>query len=155
LRFSTRPQGTVTELYDGLRTQIARIIVEIHKLELDLPENRSVLWLDQESAQVEHDLHSTTLRVEKLIRRGKLKPDAATSFLNDSGYAYNAMRDLIKASRSYYIERDSSMAEVEKLLSKKTSALETFTPNINVMKIASMRIGVAMNESELEICRWA
>jgi len=116
LRYTTRYEGAVTELYDGLRTEIARILVEIRKLELADPEERSSLWLDQEQAQIEEDARETTRHIDRLIRTGKIKPNAATSFLNDSAYAYGAMRQLIKAARAYYIERDSSVAEVEKLL---------------------------------------
>jgi phosphate:Na+ symporter len=116
LRYTVRDQGAVTELYDGLRTEIARILLEIRKLELAEPEDRSALWLDQEQAQIEEDARKTTRRIDRFIRTGALKPNAATSFLNDSAYAYGAMRQLIKAARGYYIERDSSMAEVEKLL---------------------------------------
>ena len=117
LRYTTRHQGVVTELYDGLRTEIARIAVEIHKLEGTAPEERSALWLDQERVEVEEAARSTTARVDDLIRSGGLSARAATSFLNDSGYAYGAMRELIEAARSYYIERDDAMAEVERLLS--------------------------------------
>ncbi len=116
LRYTVRSQGKVTELYDGFRTEIARIVVEIRKLGLATPEERSALWLDQERAQIEENIRSTSRRVETLIRQGDLSPSAATSFLNDSGYAYGAMRQLIEAARSYYIERDSAMAEVERLL---------------------------------------
>ena len=116
LAYTTRSRGTATRLYDGLRTEIARIVVEIHKLNLQPPEDRSALWLDQERAQIEEDSLATAKRVDRLIRDGKLSPDAATSFLNDSNYAYSAMRDLIEAARSYYIERDSALAEVERLL---------------------------------------
>ncbi|MFC6639738.1 Na/Pi cotransporter family protein [Sulfitobacter sp. JBTF-M27] len=124
LRYTTRPQGAVTELYDNLRTEIARISVEIRKLELTEPENRSALWLDQERAQIEDASRSTTDRVDMLIRSGQLSATAATSFMNDSTYAYSAMRDLIEAARRYYIERDSSMAEVERLLSLDEEELE-------------------------------
>ena len=41
---------------------------------------------------------------------------AATSFLNDSNYAYSAMRDLLDAARAYYIETEGAMAEVERIL---------------------------------------
>ena len=116
LRYTVRPQGAVTELYDGLRTEIARIVAEIQKLDLAEPEDRSALWLDQERAQIEDDARSTTRRIDALIRKGELKADAATSFLNDSGYAYGAMRLLIEAARTYYVERNSAMAEVERLL---------------------------------------
>jgi phosphate:Na+ symporter len=117
LRYTVRSQGATTELYDDLRTEIARITVEIRKLGLSEPENRSALWLDQERAQIEEDARMTLQRVDALIRKRALNANAATSFMNDSGYAYGAMRDLIEAARSYYIERDSAMAEVEQLLS--------------------------------------
>lgn len=117
LNYTTRPKGAVTELYDSLRSEIARIAVEIRKMELAAPEDRSGLWLDQERAQIEDAMRQTTHRVDELIRAGDLSPGAATSFMNDSGYAYGAMRQLIEAARSYYVERDSSMAEVESLLS--------------------------------------
>ena len=117
LRYTVRLQGAPTELYDDLRTEIARITVEIRKLGLTEPEDRSALWLDQERARIEDDSRLTSKRVDALIRKGELKPAAATSFMNDSGYAYDAMRDLIEAARSYYIQRDSAMAEVERILS--------------------------------------
>jgi phosphate:Na+ symporter len=117
LRYSVRSQSATTELYDELRTEIARIAVEIRKLGLTEPENRSALWLDQERAQIEADARMTSQRVDALIRRRALNATDATSFMNDSGYAYDAMRDLIEAARSYYIEPDSAMAEVEQLLS--------------------------------------
>lgn len=117
LRYTVRNQSATTELYDELRTEIARIAVEIRKLGLTAPENRSALWLDQERAQIEADARMTSQRVDALIRRRALNATDATSFMNDSGYAYGAMRDLIEAARSYYIEPDSAMAEVEQLLS--------------------------------------
>jgi phosphate:Na+ symporter len=114
--YTTRQQGTVTELYDGLRTEIARIVVEIHKLGLADPEARSTLWLDQEWAQVEEDSHAATQKIDRLIRDRKIGAGAATSFLNDASYGYSAMRRLIGVARAYYLEPDKAIAEVEKLL---------------------------------------
>jgi phosphate:Na+ symporter len=116
LRYTTKPQGAVTRLYDGLRGEIARILVEIHKLEIAAPEERTALWLDQERVMVEEDERLANRRVDELIRTGELKADQATSFLNDSGYAYAAMRDLIEAAQRYYGERGSAAAEVERIL---------------------------------------
>ena len=116
LRYTVRRHGATTELYDELRTELARIAVEIRKLGLTEPKNRSALWLDQERAQIEEDARKKSQRVDALIRKGALNATAATSFMNDSSYAYGAMRDLIEAARNYYIERESAMAEVERLL---------------------------------------
>ena len=109
-------QGVITELYNELRTEIARIIVEIRKLELADPDDRSSLWLDRERVQVEQDAKNTNARVEKLIRSRKIDAFMATSFLNDSGYAYAAMRDLLTAARIYYDETTGAMAEIEEIL---------------------------------------
>jgi phosphate:Na+ symporter len=117
LRYTLQPQGAVTELYDDLRTEIARILAAIQKFGVEDPDERSSLWLDQELAQIEADAQKTSRRIDVLIRTSDLKPDAATSFLNDSAYAYGAMRQLIEAARIYYSERDSALAEVEQLLS--------------------------------------
>lgn len=116
LRYASRPQGRVTELYDALRIGIARIIAGIRDLEDADPRERSTLWLDHERAQIEEHARSTTRELESMIRRNELSATAATSFLNDSGYAYGAMRQLVDAARSYYAERDTSMAEVERIL---------------------------------------
>ncbi|MDV7145360.1 Na/Pi symporter [Tropicimonas sp. TH_r6] len=114
--YTSRPQGEATDLYNGLRTEIARILVEIHDLDESDTEIRSSLWLDEERVQIERDRRNTTRMIERLIRDQAIGATTATSFLNDSGYAYEAMSDLIEAARVYYIETEGAMAEVERIL---------------------------------------
>ncbi|MFD0980455.1 Na/Pi cotransporter family protein [Tropicimonas aquimaris] len=114
--YTTHPKGTATDLYNGLRTEIARILVEIDDLERSDPEMRSSLWLDDERIQVERDRKNSTRLVEELIRDRRIGAATATSFLNDSDYAYAAMTDLIEAARVYYIETEGAVAEVERIL---------------------------------------
>ncbi|MEB8389098.1 Na/Pi symporter [Rhodobacteraceae bacterium KMM 6894] len=124
-RYTVRPQGSVTDLYNGLRTEIARILVEIENLDRADPENRSRLWLDEERVHVESDKHDMNHRIETLIRDGRISPTAATSVLNDSSYAYDAMRELIEAGRTYYVSTDSAVSEVEKMLEIEEDDIET------------------------------
>ncbi len=123
-RFTSRPQGVVTELYDQMRADLARIVVEIHQLELAQPDQRSGLWLDQERGQVEEAARSTTRDIDMLIRRRGLDTASATSFINDSGYAYGAMRHLLEAARSFYLDRDTALAEVERMLALEDDELD-------------------------------
>ena len=116
-KYTQTRQGEITDLYNGLRAEIGRILVEIHKLERSDPKDRSSLWLDQERIQVERDAKETNTRIEALIRDRRLDAAKATSFLNDSDYAYSLMRDLLGAARAYYIESEEAMAEVEHILS--------------------------------------
>ena len=124
-RYTTRPQGSVTDLYNGLRTEIARILVELEKLDRLAPEDRSRLWLDEERIHIESDKRDTNHRIEALIRDERINATAATSFLNDSSYAYGAMRELIDAGRSYYVATDSAVAEVEKIFEIEEEDIET------------------------------
>lgn len=114
--YTIRPQGTATEIYNDLRAEIARILVEIRKLDQTEAEDRSTLWLDHERIQIEKDRETTSRRIEALIRDGKLDATVATSFLNDSDYAYSAMRDLVEAARAFYVEPNDAIAEVERIL---------------------------------------
>lgn len=116
VRFTTRPQGAVTELYDGLRAEIARVVVEFRALGLADPEERSALSLDETRAEIEDAARSTTRRIDALIRARAIDGAAATSFLNDSGYAYGAIRELIAAAQAYFVDQDRAVAEVEQLL---------------------------------------
>lgn len=124
LRYTVLDQGTITDLYDTVRTQIARILVEIEKLGATETNERSALWLDQERVQIVEDSKATSRRIDKLIRAGGLSPVAATSFLNDSGYGYAAMRELIEAARVFYREQEGAMAEVEDLLALSDEEIE-------------------------------
>lgn len=125
--YTASPKGAMTDLYNGLRTEIARILVEIDKLDRADPEHRSHLWLEEERVHAENAYLSTSTRIEELIRTGQISAQAATSFLNDSSYAYSAMRELIEAARRYYVEKDSAVAEVEQIIAMDDDEVENFT----------------------------
>lgn len=114
--FTKVSHGTITLLYNGLRSEIARILIEMHKLDESDPDLRSSLSLDEERITVERARKATTETVEELLLDGRISANEATSFLNDSGYAYQAMNDLIEAARVYYLETEGGMAEVERIL---------------------------------------
>jgi phosphate:Na+ symporter len=81
------------------------------------PEERSSLWMEEELVQIEQGQRDRSRKVEELLSKGELSPEAATSFLNDSGYAYDAMRDLVGAARGYYVEKNTAVADVERIIS--------------------------------------
>ena len=125
--FTTRPMGAATDLYNGLRTEMARILVELNKLDATSPEDRSSLWLDEELVQVRKDRKNSMQIIEAHIRDDTLDVQAATSFLNDSDYAYFAMKELLQAAQTFYEDREGGMAEVERLLMLDEEDLEAFS----------------------------
>ncbi len=125
--YTSRPQGKVTDLYNGLRTEIARILVELHKLDQVEPSERSRLWLDEERIQIKRARKNTTNKIEALIRSDEIDAQTATSFLNDSTYAYRAMRDLLAAALIYSVETEGALAEVERILTLDEDEVDEMT----------------------------
>ena len=126
IRYTKEHAGVMSELYNELRTEIARILVEIYRLENADPENRSNLWLEEERLHIEDEFRHTSKRIENLIHNNEITAQDATSFLNDSNYAYGAMRELIEAACVYYVERDSAVAEVEQIIGLDDEELEEY-----------------------------
>ena len=116
-KFTVQPQGVAGELYNEMRLQLAEILREIETYERAEQSERTALWLDETRVEVERNYKQASRRIDSLIREKKLRAEQATSFLNDSGYAYNAMRNLIDVARELYIERIPALAEVERILS--------------------------------------
>ena len=78
----------------------------------------------EERARVRQEKKKDRLRVEELIRLGEMDPHTATSFLNDAGYAYRAMKEMLEGARLLYSEPDGAMAEVERLLTMDEDVLD-------------------------------
>ena len=123
-RFTRSDHGEATRLYNSLRTELARILIELDDLARADPEERSVLWLEEERERIRHEKRMRRLLVEELIRSGELDPHTATSFLNDVGYGYRAMKELLEGARLLYSEPDGAMAEVERLLTMDEDVLD-------------------------------
>ncbi len=114
--FTATDHGDISALYDGLRIEIAEILVALHELGETPIADRSVLWLDDERARIKRDKTQTGSVVEGLMREQALTATVSTSFMNDANYAYRAMKELVDAARLYYGEREGPLAEVERLL---------------------------------------
>ncbi len=115
-RFTSLPQGAVTELYDQLRLDIAQILVEIARLDQLPAEARSSLSLEEERRALEAEQQALAGRLEGLLQTRRITAAHATSLLNDSGYALEASRNLVQAAQQVFRPIDRAEAEIERLL---------------------------------------
>ncbi len=124
-RFTETDQGEITRLYNRIRTELARMIVEAKKMADADPEMRSSLWLEEERLRAKKVKAELGDYVEKLMIKGALTGPQATSFLNDAAYGYRAMKDIIDATRFLYSEQQGPMAEIEHILAADEDDIET------------------------------
>ena len=115
-QFTSADHGEVTRLYNRIRTELARMIVEARLMADADPETRSSLWLEEERARAKTVKAELGEYVEGLMMQGALSGLEATSFLNDAAYGYRAMKDIIDATRFLYAEYEGPMAEIERIL---------------------------------------
>lgn len=115
-RFTVLPHGDVTELYQVLRRDIAAILIALVRLTDAGPRDRSSLSLLEERRTLENQSRLLTQRLEGLLQTRRISAEDATSFLNDSGYAFDAMRALIAAAKNIFRPEDTAEAEIERLL---------------------------------------
>lgn len=115
-RFTEHQQGEVTLLYDALRTEIANTLVAIEALEQTPPETRSSLWISEERRALRETARQVNERVQGLLQTRRLSAADATSFLNDSRYAQEAMEAMLDAAEAMYRDEDDALAEIERLL---------------------------------------
>lgn len=123
-RFTSVDVGVATTLYNELRRDVARILVELDDLAGADPQTRSILWLEEERAKVRKEKKLLRPLVEELLRAGSLDPATATSFINDANYAYRAMKELLEGAQGLYTDPDGVMAQVERLLAMDEDDLE-------------------------------
>jgi phosphate:Na+ symporter len=115
--YTSSDYGGATEAYNYLRTEVARILVELHQMSESNPEHRTALWLEGERTRVKGEKKMIANIVEGLIRDGTIDALTGTSLMNDANYAYRAMKEMLESSRIYYSEIEGPMTEVERLLS--------------------------------------
>ena len=115
-RFTAEPHGDVTELYHVLRHELAQVMVAIARLDAAEAEDRSSLSILGEQEAMDAQNRHLTKRLEGLLQTRRISAEHATSFLNDSAYAFDAMRNMIAAAQKLYRPEDSAEAEIERLL---------------------------------------
>ncbi|MBL4810762.1 MAG: Na/Pi cotransporter family protein [Rhodobacteraceae bacterium] len=114
--FTGAEHGEITRLYNRIRTELARMVVEANKMANADPDIRSSLWLEQERTRVKQIKAELGDYVEGLMIAKELTGPEATSFLNDASYGYGAMKGIIDATRFLYSEYQGPMAEIERIL---------------------------------------
>ncbi len=126
-RFTTQDTGAMQILYDSLRAEIAEIVVAIETLEESPAGARSSLWIEEERRALEASTQHARRNVEAALQTRRITPADATSFLNDSGYAYEAMRAFLEAAQLANRPEDKAQAEIERLLELDDDELEKDT----------------------------
>jgi phosphate:Na+ symporter len=102
--------------YNQFRLQVGTILRELGGLREDAldPENMALLNLDGMIAMVEEGDVVSNGSLDRLIRKGLITPEMATSVMNDSAYTYDVSMKLIEMGGILFAARAMELREVER-----------------------------------------
>ncbi len=118
--------------YNQFRLQVGTILRELGGLREDAldPENMGLLNLDSMIAMVEEGDVVSNGSLDRLIRRGLITPEMATSVMNDSAYTYDVSMKLIEMGGILFATRAMELREVERAVILNEQELEEIMEEI-------------------------
>jgi len=104
--------------YNNMRIHIATVIKELNSLKDDKDNDVSVLLgLDDLRVQIKKYRKKTIVRLDKLIREGKIDSLTATSILNDRTFTREAVKDLLDVGKILFSTSDIPLRNAEEMIS--------------------------------------
>jgi phosphate:Na+ symporter len=103
--------------YDNIRKQLAAVLRELAKIRQRGDDSIAVLSLDSLKLSMKESDVLLTGALDKLIRKSLISPPMATSLINDSGYAYDIAKNLVKMGEVLFSSGDIATRAAERSLS--------------------------------------
>jgi phosphate:Na+ symporter len=123
-RHGVSSNEAIRDCYDEIRLHLAGLLREIEVQRAEQPDAASALSLDAARLSLERFYRQLNLTLEESIRRRQMTAHAATSLMNDLGYAYDIGKNLIAAAQALFIGEGERMRQVQQHLALDESDIE-------------------------------
>lgn len=116
--------ATIREEYDLLRIRLAKVLQELHEVRQQGGEVGRVLSLDSLKREIKEQTKELDTRLNTLIREDRISVPMSISLMNDSGYAYDVAKNLLKMGEILFSKAERRLREVERSISLDESEVE-------------------------------
>ena len=118
-RYIVSNNSTIRHEYNELRQRVALVLRETDRLSRgqDGDVTTALLTLDEIAVSAVVDWQNMNARVTRLLRESKINATMATSLLNDSGYASEAVDAMLSSTRALITSSDPEAARTAAALS--------------------------------------
>ena len=125
-KFIASDNPDIRKEYNKIRIRIARLLRLIGRLK-NGEEEFDVLDLDEIKLASSEGIAATIRKLDKMIRKGKITADMATSLMNDLSYSKSIIKDLIFASKVLFGDLDTEIRDVETVLALEEEEIQELT----------------------------
>ena len=125
--------------YNQFRLQIGTILRELGGLREEAlgPENMGLLNLDSLIAEAEEGDVVSNGSLDRMIRKGLITPEMATSVMNDSAYTYDVSMKLIEMGGILFAARAMDLREAQQSMQLDDKEMDDVIDEINTEKKVS------------------
>ena len=125
-KFIASDNPDIRKEYNKIRIRIARLLRLIGRLK-NGEEEFDILDLDEIKLASSEGIAATIRKLDKMIRKGKITADMATSLMNDLSYSKSIIKDLIFASKVLFGDLDTEIRDVETVLALEEEEIRELT----------------------------
>jgi len=112
LKYTSGRNRYIKEQYDDIRKSLAKLLRNIHTISTSNEEDVIILLLSKSKIHAERDDIIANGTLDRLIRKGLINNQMATSLMNDSDYAYRISQNLIAMAEVLFIDIDSDLKKL-------------------------------------------
>jgi len=125
-RFIGSDNKAIRREYNTIRVKIARILRLIEKLRTGDAE-ADVFDLDENKLSAKESRDATIKDLDKMIRKGKITAEMATSLMNDLTYSKTIIRDLTRAGKILFSDWNMALRDMEALMELEDEEIHELT----------------------------
>ena len=112
LKYTSSTNEHIKEQYNDIRKGLAELLRNIHTISTTKEEDIIILLLSKAKVHTERYDIITNGTLDKLIRKGLISNEMATSLMNDSDYAHSISKNLIAMAEVLFIDTNSDLKKL-------------------------------------------
>lgn len=114
-RFSVSKNTGIRDEYTSIRVNISRILRLIDQLKRG-DDDIDVFELDDNKLMAKEDRARSFANIDKMIRKGQITPEMASSLMNDLSYSKAVIRDLTRAAKVLFSDKDAELLQGQSIM---------------------------------------
>lgn len=118
------PNFRVVEEYNNIRLALASVLRRLERVRECSDDSTMVLSLDELKIGMKENDIQLLNRLDKLVRENMISTKIATSLINDSSYAYDVTKNLVKMAEVLYSTGDVGVRSAERSLSLEADEID-------------------------------